>query len=112
MHVKRGIAAMATIVAAFAIVLVVVGAVTGANEAAKHGLPDLALAERDAVLREAHGFWDNPFERLVMFSMAVTSADRVGSGPCRTYEVTAYTFFGNVASTVETDCSGGMLRTS
>jgi hypothetical protein len=85
----------------------------GASEAARHAVPGITPAEEEFALEEAQtGIWDNPFERLLYFSMAVTQATRVGDASCTTYEVTAYTFFGRAASTMETDCSGGSRRTS
>ena len=103
--------AVAVVVVGLAILIAGVG--IGASEAGRHAPIGLTPSEEEFALEEArYGIWDNPFERLLYFSMAVTSARQVGDGSCIVYEVTAYTFFGTAASTMETDCSGGSRRTS
>jgi hypothetical protein len=108
----RRIAAVAAAIAAILLVVLAVGVWIGASEAAKHALPGLTVSEEERALEEARtGIWDNPIESILYFSMAVTEAKPVGDDSCEEYEVTAYTFFGRVASTMETDCEGGR-RTS
>ena len=107
------IAVVAVAVAALLLVVVVAGVWIGASEADKHAVRSITQTEQEFALDAARtGIWDNPYERIFYFSMAVTSVELVGDGSCKEYEVTAYTFFGRVASTMETDCSGGSRRTS
>jgi hypothetical protein len=103
---------LAVALASTAVILLVVSIWMGASEAQRHPSIGLAPAEDEEAIRGARDFWDNPFERLLYFSMAVTSATPVGDGSCKEYEVTAYTFFGSVASVMEMDCSGGARRIS
>lgn len=109
---RRVTLAVAVATAVMFLAILAAGIWIGGSEAAKHGVQGLTQSEEEFALREARGIFDNLFERMVIFGMAVTAATPMGDGSCKAYEVTAYTFFGRVASTMETDCSGGSRRTS
>jgi len=92
-----------------AAVLVIAGAgiVTGLRAADDVGIP-VGSDVGSEILQEARDFWDNPFERMGILSMAIT--DEWGRSICPNYFVTAYTLFGIPASRLEINCHGTVTR--
>jgi hypothetical protein len=106
-------AARAAVVATVLLVAVIAAGIwIGASEAAKHAVSGLIRAEEESALEEARGDMGQPVRAPLLLSMGITSARPISDGFCTAYEVTAYTFFGRVASTMETECSAGSRRTS
>jgi len=77
------IAAVAVATVIISLAVLVTGVWTGASEAAEHAVPGLMPSEEEFAHNEArYGIWNNLFEHMLDFSMAVTRVTPVGDGSC------------------------------
>ena len=79
---------------------------TGAAQRVANDSRDPSVSPSTAVAaeREAHTFWDNPFQRLLYAAMSTTDVKQ--GATCPRYEVTAFALFGAEIDRVFVDCMG------